>query len=179
MSLGQALLPSGLLMAAFLHAQNPITYDELPQFKSGIVRRDGAIIWGRGNIEAQFGKLLFRAGEGKIDLDKGRIELWQHVAVTLPGRSDHNLIRCGDGPVILTREPLSLTADEVTATSGLLSAEGHVVVQQSTTIAHSDRAYIYLGIGDGEIVGSVNVQRDDKPLRTRASRYRMPPDVIK
>jgi hypothetical protein len=138
-----------------------------------------------GRAEARVGCLIFHADQATLNPDTGELALRGRVHVTLPAREDHTVVRYGAG-VIVTGDPLGLTADRITVKNGLLQASGNIViVPTDTDLAkvqlRGDELYLYLRIGDATLKGNVRPtgfpttdSRFNQPRRTF-----FPPDIIK
>ncbi len=80
-----------------------------------------------GRAEAKVSGLVLRADEASLNRETGELKMHGHVHVTLPARADHTVVRYGTG-VLLTKQPIGLTADRVTVKNGLLEASGNLVL---------------------------------------------------
>jgi hypothetical protein len=138
-----------------------------------------------GRTEARVGCLLFHADQATLNSETGELALRGRVHVTLPAREDHTVVRYGAG-VMVTGDPIGLTADRITVKNGLLQASGNIVLLPTDTDLakvqlRGDEFYIYLRIGDATLKG--NVRPSGFPvIDTRFDRSRrpfFPPDIIK
>lgn len=136
-----------------------------------------------GRAEAKVGGLVLHADEATLNHETGELKMRGHVHVTLPAREDHSVVRYGKG-VLLTDQPIGLTADQVTVKSGLLEASGNIVVapvdpEQPKVQLRGDEMYMYLRIGDATLRGDVRAFNIPEPLSSRRFEHVFPPDIIK
>ena len=138
-----------------------------------------------GRSEARVGCLVFHADQATLNHDTGELALRGRVHVTLPAREDHSVVRYGEG-VMVTSEPIGLTADRITVKNGLLQAWGNIVIlptdkDLAKVQLRGDEFYIYLRIGDATLKG--NVRPSGLPeidtRFNRSVRTFFPPDIIK
>ena len=80
-----------------------------------------------GRAEAKVAGVVLHADDATLDHETGELHMHGHVHATLPAREDHTVIRYGAG-VLLTDQPIGLTADRVTVRNGLVVASGNIVV---------------------------------------------------
>ncbi len=136
----------------------------------------------RGRVHAKAGPVLLEADKGTLDPDSDSLELRGRAQVTLPARSDRNLIRYG-GRAVVTEDALVIAADRISLKNGLLHGQGHVTVRTATARLQADEIQVYLRLGDGELRGHIRVNGtpvewlDQSPRRlpTRS----MPPEIIR
>ena len=102
-----------------------------------------------------------------------------HVHVTLPAREDHTVVRYGKG-VLLTKQSVGLTADQVTVKNGLLEASGNLMLvpvdPDEVEQLRSDEMYMYLNIGDATLRGNI---RTSGVADGHRGSVEFPPEVIK
>ncbi|HUB80109.1 MAG TPA: hypothetical protein VMB03_14990 [Bryobacteraceae bacterium] len=133
-----------------------------------------------GLAEAKMAGLVLRADSATLDRETGELKMRGHVRVTLPARADHTVVRYGKG-VMITQQPIGLTADQVRVKDGLLEASGNLVlVPADPDLAkvqlRSDEMSMFLRIGDATLRG--NIRPSGLPERGRGS-VEFPPEVIK
>jgi hypothetical protein len=97
------------------------------------------------------------------------------------------VVRYGVG-VLLTDQPIGLTADRLTVKNGLLQASGNIVVvpvdpELPKVQLRGDELYMYLNIGDATLRGNVRPSGiadppGDPRFRFPNSRV-FPPDIVK
>ncbi len=134
-----------------------------------------------GRVQAKAGSVELEADAGTAEPENGRLDLRGHVRVTLPARSDRNLIRYGTRAAI-TDLAFLITADAVTVRNGLLRGRGHVTVQTDVAALQADEIDVYLRLGDGEVHGNIRlngtrIELLDTPRRRVPPP--MPPEVIR
>jgi lipopolysaccharide export system protein LptA len=135
----------------------------------------------RGRLQAKAGPVQLEADAGTLDPQTGHLDLRGHVRVTLPARSDRNLIRYG-GRAVVTEQAFLVSADAVTVRNGLLRGRGHVTVRTDAAALQADEIFVYLRLGDGEVRGNIRVNGTRIELLDSAPRRRppvMPPEVIR
>ena len=139
-----------------------------------------------GHAEAKVSGLVLRADEATLNRENGALTMRGHVHVTLPAREDHTVIRYGTG-VLLTDQPIGLTADRLTVKNGLLEASGNIVVvpvdpELPRVQLRGDEIYMYLRIADATLRGNVRPSGipavPDRPALF-VPRRAFPPDIIK
>jgi len=139
-----------------------------------------------GRAEAKVAGLVLRADEATLNSETGELKMSGHVHVTLPAREDHTVVRYGTG-VLLTDQPIGLTADRVSVKNGLLEASGNIVVvpvdpEQPKVQLHADEIYMYLKIADATLRGNVRPSGlpTSQPAVIRGFyAHPFPPDIIK
>jgi hypothetical protein len=140
-----------------------------------------------GHAEAKAFGLVLRADDATFNRDTGEIAMRGHVHVTLPAREDHTVVRYGTG-VLLTDQPIGLTADRLTVKNGLLQASGNIVVvpvdpELPKVQLRGDEIYMYLKIGDATLRGNVRPIGFPAPVEGRRAPFTnqrvFPPDIIK
>ena len=134
-----------------------------------------------GHTEAKVLGLVLYADEATLNRETGELAMRGHVHVTLPAREDHTVVRYGTG-VLLTDQPIGLTADRLTVKNALLQASGNIVVvptdpELPKVQLRADEIVMYLKIADATLKGNV------KPIGIRDPRTRgsnpMPPEIIR
>ena len=140
-----------------------------------------------GHAEAKVFGLVLHADEASLNHDTGELAMRGHVHVTLPAREDHTVVRYGTG-VLLTNQPIGLTADRLTVKNGLLQASGNIVVvpvdpELPKVQLRGDEIYMLLRIADATVRGNVrpvNLPVQDTIRRLPfAPRVFFPPEIIK
>jgi len=134
-----------------------------------------------GHAEAKVLGVVLHADEATLNRETGELTMRGHVHVMLPAREDHSVVRYGTG-VVLTDQPIGLTADRLTVKNALLRASGNVVVVPSdpelpNVQLRGDELFMYLKIGDATIKGNVRLSGLRDP-RSRTG-VDMPPEIIK
>jgi hypothetical protein len=132
-----------------------------------------------GRAEAKVSGLVLRADEATLNSETGELRMRGHVHVTLPAREDHTVVRYGKG-VLLTRQSIGLTADQVTVKSGLLEASGNLVLvpadpELTKVQLQGDQMYMYLKIADATLRGSV---RASGVSEGHGGSVEFPPEII-
>lgn len=136
-----------------------------------------------GRAEAKVSGLVIHADEVTLNRETGELQMRGHVHVTLPAREDHSVVRYGNG-VLLTDQPIGLTADRVTVKNGLLEASGNIVVvpvdpELPKVQLRGDELYMDLKIGDATLRGNVRSSGiPERGIRSFSGRD-FPPDIIK
>jgi hypothetical protein len=133
-----------------------------------------------GRAEAKVSGLVLRADEATVNRETGELKMRGHVHVTLPAREDHTAVRYGTG-VLLTKQPIGLTADQVTVKNGLLEASGNLVLAPvdpdlSKAQLRGDEMYMYLKIADATLRGNVRVSGISG---RHGGSVEFPPEIIK
>jgi hypothetical protein len=136
-----------------------------------------------GHAEAKAFGLILHADEATLNHDTGELCMRGHVHVTLPAREDHTVVRYGAG-VLLTDQPIGLTADRLTVKNWLLQASGNIVVvpvdpELPKVQLRGDEMYMFLRIADATLRGNVRPSGLPAETRTNLRNYIMPPDIIK
>jgi len=136
-----------------------------------------------GRAEAKVFGLVLHADEATLNRDTGELVMRGHVHATLPAREDHTVVRYGTA-VLLTDQPLGLTADRLTVKNALLQASGNIVVvpadpDMSRVQLHGDELFMYLKIADATLKG--DIRPSGFPPRPKLPLYEhiFPPDIIK
>jgi hypothetical protein len=156
-------LPSMLLVPAFCQTERVDLISDKP-----------------GRAEAKVSGLVLRADAATLNHENGELKMRGHVHVTLPAREDHTVVRYGKG-VLLTKQPIGLTADQVTVKNGLLEASGNLVLvpvdpDLGKVQLQSDGMYMYLNIGDATMRGNV---RASGVAEGHRGSVEFPPEIIK
>jgi len=139
-----------------------------------------------GRAEAKVLGLVLHADEATFNRETGELAMRGHVHVSLPAREDHTVVRYGTG-VLLTDQPIGLTADRVSVKNGLLEASGNIVVvpvdpEQPKVQLRADEIYMYLKIADATLRGNVRPSGlpTSQPAVIRGFyAHPFPPDIIK
>jgi hypothetical protein len=140
-----------------------------------------------GHAEAKVAGVVLHADEGTLNHETGELKMCGHVHVLLPAREDHTVVRYGAG-VLLTDQPIGLTADQVSVKNGLLQASGNIVVvpadpELPKVQLRGDEIYMYLRIADATLRGnvrSINIPEAISFPGLRFARPRIfPPEIIK
>ena len=136
-----------------------------------------------GHAEAKAFGLMLHADEATLNHDTGELSMRGHVHVTLPAREDHTVVRYGAG-VLLTDQPIGLTADRLTVKNWLLEASGNIVLvpvdpELPKVQLRGDEIYMFLRIADATLRGNVRPSGLPTETRTNFRNYIMPPDIIK
>jgi len=134
-----------------------------------------------GRAAAKVSGILLHADQATLHRETGELQMRGHVSVLLPARSDHTAVRYGTG-VIVTAQPIGLTADRLTVKDGVLSASGNITLlpvdeELSKMQLHGDELSMYLKIGDATLRG--NVKTTGFVPGRRGSGADFPPDIIK
>jgi hypothetical protein len=135
-----------------------------------------------GRAEARVSGIVLHADQATLSREREELQMRGHVHVLLPARADHTALRYGTG-VIVTDQPIGLTADRVTVKNGLLlEAAGNIMVlpvdeKLKSMQLHGDELSMLLKIGDATLRGNVKIT-GFVPNR-RASGPDFPPDIIK
>ena len=135
-----------------------------------------------GRAEAKVAGILLHADQATVNRETDELQMRGHVHVLLPARADHTAVRYGTG-VIVTDQPIGLTADRVTVKHGLLlEAAGNILLlptdqKLSSMQLHGDELSMLLKIGDATLRGNVKIT-GFVPSR-RGSGADFPPDIIK
>jgi len=132
-----------------------------------------------GRAEAKVSGLVLRADEATLNRETGELRMRGHVQVTLPAREDHTVVRY-DKRVLLTAQPIGLTADQVTVKNGLLEASGNIVLvpvdpDLAKVQLRSNEMYMFLKIADATVRGNVRA----RGIPDRHGSGAMPPEIIK
>ena len=134
-----------------------------------------------GRAEARVAGIELHGDQATIDRDTGELQMRGHVHILLPARADHTAVRYGTR-VIVTAQPIGLTADRVTVKDGLLQASGNIVVapvedKLAKMQLHGDEMSMFLKIGDATLRGNVRLTGF---LHTQSgSGAEFPPEIIK
>ncbi|HEX3747101.1 MAG TPA: hypothetical protein VHW09_24360 [Bryobacteraceae bacterium] len=133
-----------------------------------------------GRAEAKVAGITLRADEATLNRETGELKMRGHVHVILPAREDHTVVRYGKG-VLLTKQAIGLSADQVTVKSGLLEASGNLVLvpvdpDLTKVQLRSDGMYMYLKIGDATLRGNI---RPSGITERHGRGVDFPPDIIK
>jgi hypothetical protein len=136
-----------------------------------------------GHAEAKVLGVVLHADEAPLNRETGELAMRGHVHVVLPAREDHSVVRYGTG-VLLTDQPIGLTADRLTVKDGLLQASGHIVVvpadpELPNVQLRGDELFMYLKIADATLKGNLRPNGFPAPATTRAFEHVFPPDIIK
>ena len=136
-----------------------------------------------GHAEARLQGLVLHADEATLNRETGELAMRGHVHVILPAREDHSVVRYGTG-VVLTDQPIGLTADRLTVKNALLRASGNIVVVPSdpelpNVQLRGDELFMYLKIADATIKGNVRLSGFPAPATPRAYEHMFPPDIVK
>jgi lipopolysaccharide assembly outer membrane protein LptD (OstA) len=139
-----------------------------------------------GRAEVKVAGVVLHADEATLNHETGELILRGHVHVTLPAREDHTVVRYGAG-VLLTDQPIGLTADRVTVKNGLLEASGNIVVvpadpELPKVQLRGDELAMHLQIADATLRGNVRpsgIPEVDSFPRPFPQRYMFPPDIVK
>ena len=136
-----------------------------------------------GRAEAKVAGLVLHADEATVNRETGELKMRGHVRVTLPAREDHSVVRYGKG-VVLTDQPIGLTANQVTVKNSLLEASGNIVIvpvdpELPNVQLRGDEMYMYLKIGDATLRGNVRTFNIPEPARFRSYFRDFPPEIIK
>ncbi len=139
-----------------------------------------------GRAEARVSGIILHADQAALNRDTGELQMRGHVHVALPAREDHVVVRYS-GRVMLTDQPMGITADKLTVKNGLLQAAGGIVIvpvdeKLPKVQLRGDELYMYLGIGDATLKGNVRATGFPEPDDTRSNFLRrpiFPPDIIK
>jgi hypothetical protein len=133
-----------------------------------------------GRAEAKVSGLVLQADEAALNRETGELKMRGHVHVALPAREDHTVVRYGKG-VLLTRQSLGLTADQVTVKDGLLQAWGNLVLaaldrELNKVQLRGDQMYMFLKIADATLQGNV---RSSGISEGHRGSVEFPPEIIK
>jgi len=137
-----------------------------------------------GRAEAKVAGAVLRADEATLNHETGELKMSGHVHVTLPAREDHSVVRYGTG-VLLTDQPIGVTADRVSVKNGLLEASGNIVVvpvdpELPKVQLRGDEMSMDLKIADATLRGNVRASGIPEPVGIRSfANYHFPPDIIK
>ena len=134
-----------------------------------------------GRAEAKVSGLMLRADEATLNRETGELQMRGHVHILLPAREDHTAVRYGTG-VLVTDQPIGLTADRVRVKNGLLEASGNIIVlpvdeKLPRVQLKGDELSMFLKIGDATLRG--NVRPSGIPEPGRRSSPEFPPEIIK
>jgi hypothetical protein len=137
----------------------------------------------QGHAEAKVLGLVLHADEATLNRETGELAMRGHVHASLPAREDHSVVRYGSS-VLLTDQPIGLTADRLTVKDGLLQASGHIVVvpadpELPNVQLRGDELFMYLKIADATLKGNLRPNGFPAPATTRAFEHVFPPDIIK
>jgi hypothetical protein len=136
-----------------------------------------------GRAEAKVLGLVLHADEATVNRDTGELVMRGHVHATLPAREDHTVVRYG-AAVLLTDQPIGLTADRLTVKNALLQASGNIVVvpadpELAKVQLRGDELFMYLKIADATLKGNVRQSGFSTPATLRTFEHIFPPDIIK
>ena len=140
-----------------------------------------------GRAEAKVAGVVLHADDATLDHETGELHMHGHVHATLPAREDHTVIRYGAG-VLLTDQPIGLTADRVTVRNGLVVASGNIVVvpvdpELPKVQLRGDELSMQLKVGDATLRGSVRSSGIAEPASYPRSLFPtwhvFPPDIVK
>lgn len=138
-----------------------------------------------GHARAKIGDLVLSADEATLGRETGELAMRGHVHATLPAREDHSVVRYG-ADVLITDQPIGLTADRLTVKKGLLKAAGNIVVvpvdQKFPKVQlRGDELSMDLKIADATLRGSVRPINIPEPVPSLQRRYQrvFPPDIVK
>jgi len=137
-----------------------------------------------GHAEARVFGVVLHAEEARFNRETGELLMRGRVHATLPAREDHTVVRYGAG-VVLTSQPIGLSADRVTVRNGLLQASGNIVLlpvdeDLPKVQLRGDELSMFLKIGDATLRG--NVRTSGFPVESPVGRpmtHIFPPDIIK
>jgi hypothetical protein len=130
--------------------------------------------------------MMLHADQAALNRETGELLMRGHVHVALPAREDHVVVRYED-KVMLTDQPMGITADKVTVKNGLLQATGGIVIvpvdeKLPKVLLRGDEFFMYLRIGDATLKGNIRTTGLTEPGDSRSNRARQPifpPDIIK
>jgi hypothetical protein len=134
-----------------------------------------------GHAEAKVSGVVLHADEATFNHNSGELVMRGHVHAMLPAREDHTVVRYGTG-VLLTDQPIGLTADRLTVKNGVLQASGNIVVvpadpELPKVQLRGDEIAMILKIGDATLKGNVQ-PINIRPPGSRGS-LEFPPEIIK
>lgn len=134
-----------------------------------------------GHAQAKVSGILLHSDQAALDRENNELQMRGHVHVLLPARADHTVIRY-NGRVIVTADPIGLTADRVTVKNGQLAAAGNIAIlpmdeDLSKMQLHGDELSMILKIGDATLRGNVGTT-GFLPAR-HGPGGDFPPDIIK
>jgi hypothetical protein len=140
-----------------------------------------------GRAEARVSGLMLHADEATLNRDTGELQMRGHVHILLPAREDHTAVRYGTG-VMVTDQPIGLTADRVRVKNGLLEASGNIVVlpideKLPKVQVKGDELSMFLRIGDATLRGNVRPPASNpEPVKSafwNTLWMMFPPEIIK
>lgn len=169
-----SLLPISLVPAVGQTDHIDLAADKLTQ--------EAAVLRGLGHARAKIGELVLHADEAILRSETGELELRGHVHATLPAREDHSVFRYGTA-VLLTDQPVGLTADRLTIKNGLLQASGNIVLvpvdpELPKVQLQGDEMSMNLKIADATVRGNPRALNLPEPI-TVPRRFVFPPEIIK
>jgi hypothetical protein len=134
-----------------------------------------------GRAEARVSGLLVHADQATLNRETDELRMRGHVNILLPARADHTVVRYGSG-VIVTDQPIGITADSITVKNGQLEATGNIVLlpmdeELNHAQLHGDGLSMVLKIGDATLRGSVRLTGLSHSRRGSGPEF--PPDIIK
>jgi lipopolysaccharide assembly outer membrane protein LptD (OstA) len=143
---------------------------------------EAAVLRGLGHARAKIGDLVLHADEATLRSETGELELRGHVHVILPAREDHSVFRYGTA-VLLTDQPVGLTADRLTVKKGLLQASGNIVLvpvdpELPKVQLQGDEISMDLKTADATLRGNPRALNLPEPI-TVPRRFVFPPEIIK
>jgi len=138
-----------------------------------------------GRAEARVGGAVLHADEATLNQETGELQMRGHVHVILPAREDHTVVRYS-GRVMLTDQPIGLTADRLSVKNGVLGASGSIVIVPADeklpkVQLRGDDLTMDLKIADATVRGNVRTVGLDEPAGSQKppARFIFPPDIIR
>ena len=153
-------------------------------FTADRVVREGGASKLTGHVEVRTGGFQLQAEQGMVRPESEEIELRGHARIVLPARADRIFIRYASS-VLVSAEPVVITADHLNLKNGLLRGTGHVAVEIDGKGLQADEIEVFVNIGDGKARGSLRLNGAAVPspgLRTFGPldrRTLFPPDIVK
>ena len=178
--------PAALSLLALLTAPATAQMDRVDLTADRLIHESGSL-HGIGRARARCGDLVLQADDAVLHTDTGALEMRGHVHITLPARDDHTVVRYG-AAVLLTDQPIGITADRATLKNGLLQTAGNIIVvptdpEMPDVRLRGDELAMFLKIADGTLRGNVRTTNISEPPLPRPGirvpRPVFPPDIIK
>ena len=157
-----------------------------PDLAADKLVRDDALVRGLGHARAKLGDLVLQADEATWHNDTGELEMRGHVHVTLPAREDHTVVRY-QIDILLTDQPIGLTADRAAVKGGLLEASGNIVLvpvdpELPKAEIRGDELSMKLKVGDATLRGNVRRSGFPEPDNSPPFSFHLrpfPPEIIR
>jgi hypothetical protein len=142
---------------------------------------DGSIVRAAGHVQVEIAGVVLEAGEGVLDRSRQTFELKGRVLLHLPAEPPFWTIRYGRGRAVVATEPITVTADGMSAKGGILRARGHVQIRKDLIVYQADSAEFYWSAAEGELEGNILVNGTVPAPNSfrRDPRGNFPPEIVR